>query len=298
MKKFIIKIAVMAILLIAIDYAIGLIFDYCYTHNRDGSLKQEKYYDLMIYGSSRANHHYVPKIFEEEFNMTAFNAGKDGEGSVLHCMRIIELLEKYKPKVIIYDAHLIFDYATESDNTQFLGERRCDYGRSAAADSIFLMVNPRERYKMMCKAYQYNSQLQILKNFRNGGIADPGYDGYEPLQGQIKDTSQYVYPHYDADSIKIYCLQTIINRCKQNGVALIFSVSPAYNVDPGNEYEPIRRLCKANGIPFVYHLTDSSFLHNTPLFKDHWHLNDSGAQIFSRMVAPELHKIYLQYKTK
>ena len=36
--------------------------------------------DLLVFGSSRANHHYVPEVFEDSLKLTFYNTGKDGSG--------------------------------------------------------------------------------------------------------------------------------------------------------------------------------------------------------------------------
>lgn len=53
----------------------------------------------------------------------------------------------------------------------------------------------------------------------------------------------------------------------------------------------VKALCRAEGIPFIDHYNDSRFQGEKQYFKDRMHLNDVGAEYYSRLVAPEIARL-------
>ena len=84
MKSFIIKILVFAVLMLAVDMSIGKVFAILQDRAPYGNWQRFRYIndemrdDILIMGSSRASHHYVPKIIEDSLGMSCYNCGVDG----------------------------------------------------------------------------------------------------------------------------------------------------------------------------------------------------------------------------
>src|SRR5207249_457135 len=83
-KKFFKRLIVLIILIVLLDRAVGSLMQYLFyqkatsnfsvsTHAIEGATE-----DILIYGSSRATHHYDPQIFKDTFGLSCFNCGKDG----------------------------------------------------------------------------------------------------------------------------------------------------------------------------------------------------------------------------
>ena len=59
---------------------------------------------VIVFGNSRAQHHYDPSILANSLGMRCFNAGQDGGHSILLAYAQIQvLLNRYLPKIIILE---------------------------------------------------------------------------------------------------------------------------------------------------------------------------------------------------
>ncbi|HEY1870110.1 MAG TPA: hypothetical protein VGG71_03575, partial [Chitinophagaceae bacterium] len=59
--------------------------------------------DVLIFGSSTANHDYIPEIFGKVLGIPSYNVGRDGT-SVFYDYSILKMiLKRYSPKIIILD---------------------------------------------------------------------------------------------------------------------------------------------------------------------------------------------------
>ena len=67
MKKFMIKLATFAMLMVAVDFTFGCVFTYLQNRAPYGNWQRLRYIncemqdEVLIMGSSRASHHYVPQ---------------------------------------------------------------------------------------------------------------------------------------------------------------------------------------------------------------------------------------------
>ena len=161
MKKFLINIICFCILIFVVDRSVGFCLDYLRGNAKGGATKLLHYIanestdDVVIFGSSRANHHYVPQIIEDSLGMTCFNMGQDGNGIVLMYGRYQMLLERYNPKLIIYDVCL-FDYSANYDNLRYLDRLKNFYDRDCIRDEFMELAGWKEQIKMISKMYRNN----------------------------------------------------------------------------------------------------------------------------------------------
>ena len=152
MKSFIIKILVFAVLLLAVDISIGKVFAILQERAPYGNWQRFRYIndemkdEILIMGSSRASHHYVPKIIEDSLGMSCYNCGVDGNGIIMFGGNFQMFSSRYSPKMIIYDLSR-FDTA-EDDHSKYLGWLRAYYDRDCIS-KMFDEVDEMEKYKMM-----------------------------------------------------------------------------------------------------------------------------------------------------
>ena len=296
MKKFIVGIAVFILIVFVIDTAVGGIFSYLVTTAKGGDIGRAEYVchktseDILVFGSSRATHHYNPVIIEDSLGMSVYNCGKDGNGIILLYGWYQVLKDHYNPRVILYDITPGFDLL-ENDNMKYLPNLRFFYNE-ASVDSILWSVDRTERYKMQVKSYRYNSTfLQILVDNIKPMLSD--VKGYRPLYGEMdyEPAVSEVRGNYKYDSLKFYYLERLINDCKSAGTRLIFSVSPMYRNSDDEVLAPLFALCQQYDIPLLNHYVDANFNSKKQYFKDRVHLNESGADLYTKTVAGELKSI-------
>ena len=93
MKKYLIKIGLFFLLVAIVDVAVGKTFSYLLDHVKGGDNGRNNYIcdslrtDILVFGSSRAIHHYNPLILTDSLGLSCYNCGQDGNGSILNYAR-------------------------------------------------------------------------------------------------------------------------------------------------------------------------------------------------------------------
>lgn len=186
--------------------------------------------DMLIFGSSRAIHHYNPQIIEDSLGMSCYNCGQDGNGIVLFYGWWQLMKDRHLPKLIIYDVNPDFDLFA-GDNIKYLGWLRSEYDNDNVKP-IFEDIDPTEKYKMQSMMYRYNSKfLQNMIDFVHP-IFQINPNGYLPLKGEmdrmkIKETSNEkkgcLY-----DSLKLVYMEAFVKEVKEYDIHLIIVASPVW----------------------------------------------------------------------
>ncbi len=292
MKRFLIKIGIFLVALIVADKAFGMLFSYMAENAKGGYVGHHKYItdklaeDILIFGSSRAIHHYNPQIISDSLGMSCYNCGQDGNGIILFYGLWQMIKERYHPKMIIYDVSTTFDLYEGDSNQRYLGWLRSDYDRKGVKQ-IFSDVDPSEAIKMQSNLYRYNSKfLQVLTDYVHP-IFHIGGDGFLPLKGEmdklkVKESTS-VSKQYKIDSLKIKYLNKFISEVTEtDSVKLFFVVSPSWYGSDSSDYQPLRDLCKKRNVMLVDYSGNRNFVHCDEFFKDGVHLNAIGADTFTK----------------
>lgn len=300
MKKLLIKLSILAILFVAIDWAIGKTISSISIKaiggdtGRHNEIANHTTADIILFGSSRCIHHYNPYIISDSLGLSCYNAGQDGNGILMLYPYYKMLSSRYHPKLIIYD--LCFFDVGEDEHSKYIEWLRQFYGRPEV-DSVVWDINPNERYKMMCKAYRYNGKgLQVIADAVHP--MSQSYRGFKPLFGSIKytpedeDTSKYTIQK-PIDPLKEKYLVRLIKDCQKNKTRLVFMVSPTYGrVQRFEYYNAISTLCQKYNVPFFYNENNRRFILNKKLFQDKVHLNNTGATEYTKLVVKEIKQLY------
>ena len=296
MKKFILNIFLFFCLVAVVDVTVGKSFGCLQSkvaHGRTGS----EYYvcktsneDIIIMGSSRASHHYIPSVISAGLGMSCYNGGQDGNGIVLQNGRWKMISGRYKPKLIIYDVEKAFDLDI-NDNTRYIDRLKPFSGDKRVRDYVASLF-PVERIKMCSKLYCYNYKfLEILSDCIRRGDDN---SGYLPLNGHIR---QEIVQHSASrplsevvvDEIKLKCLRELVESTQAEGVQLVFVSSPYWggkNVD----LSAVVSIAEEYGVPFLDY-TESEICNNPDFFADSMHLNADGALAFTLDLINKLHEI-------
>ena len=116
MNKFLRKICLFFLLIAVIDVLLGSFMTTTSRQMNIGRNGREYYIcdsvtsDILILGTSRAEHHYNAQMISDSLGIPCYNAGEEGCGIVLAYGRLLLLLERYTPNAIIYDVTPGFDY--------------------------------------------------------------------------------------------------------------------------------------------------------------------------------------------
>jgi len=290
MKKFLIKIVIFFAIVALVDFSLGSFFHYLQAHA--GGRTGAEYYvcekateDVIIMGSSRASHHYVPEIISEKLGMSCFNAGQDGNGIILQYGRWNMLSKRYTPKLIIYDITAVFDFVS-NDNRRYVDHLKPFSNERVAYDYISSLY-PSEKIKLLSGMYCYNYKfIEMFFDFISKGDYTTNH-GYIPLYGQIrkeiidnKHTGKI--SKFEKDPQKLYYFEQFLKETRDVGTKVVLVVSPSWS-GGAFEMEAISDL-KNIAIKYkcsFYEYLDTEICENPLYFKDSEHLNDDGAKIFT-----------------
>ena len=292
MKKYISKIILFFVVVAVLDVLFGIVCQYMNDHCKGGGIKSRHYVckesneDVLVFGSSRAKHHYVPDIIEDSLDVTCYNTGEDGNGIIL-CYGFLKMItQRYSPKMIIYDVTAFDIY--EDDNMKYLDLLKPYYFESGI-DSIFWSVNPKTRYMMLSNLYRYNTTcLRVLGNYLHPMTNYP--KGYCALHKTMDYEPTVKNPEPgDVCSLKIMYFEHFIQLAKRNNIQLICCVSPIYKgQEDDTYYDPVKTICVKYAVPYLYYGADSDITDEKSFFEDRIHMNDAGARFYTSKIVKVL----------
>ncbi len=296
--RFFLKLVLILFLLLIIDRAIGMALSHYYfrQHRNDESkitfVIDSTVADVVIFGSSRANHHYVPEIFENELHMSCFNAGADGNYLLYSYALFNTIVNRYSPKLIIFDIrpYELGNIESEYDRLSILLPY---YQKYPEVRHVIELRGPFEKLKHISSIYSYNSLIfQILKgNLGSGKSEGSGLKGYIPLNNtmQPEKIGNWDICDIPVDNNKVNLVKDIISTCKKKNIELLFVHSPIWiNMQKSSCHNILADICSENGIRYIDMSNDTTFINRPDYFEDISHLNDKGARIFSSMLADKI----------
>lgn len=291
------KIMVIAGILVVIDLALTKLFQHFYFKLRSGESAQTTYAvtkatdQWIVFGSSRAVHHYIPSIIEDSFALSCYNAGKDGQGILYQYGVLKSILSRTTPKVIIIDA----------DADEFR-ENEAGYGRLSALLPYYYskrevqdVVNERSRYeriKTFSGLYRYNS-LFLNTFFGNLKQDSDGIEkGYKPLDKLWNKplTSAMAIKKDPIDSLKVNYFKRFIEDAKKRGSDVFVVVSPVFEreITRPVSLQITESICKNMGATFIDARQDTAFISHPEFFADIDHLNEKGALVYTKFICNKI----------
>lgn len=298
MKKFIVKIVLFFLIAAVFDVLSGKAFSYLVDHAKGGDNWRNNYIcnetkeDILIFGSSRAIHHYNPMIIADSLGKSCYNCGQEGNGVILNYGRYQLICQRYTPKLLIYDVVPGFDLLAGDDNHKYLGWLRAYYDRTGIPE-IFESVDSVEKYKMFSQMFRYNSKFVQIVSDNLHPMQSEGVKGFRPMNGEMdtmKVSKRTVKKEaYEFDELKISYINRIITESKDTRI--IFVVSPYWDGMDTTSLRPVKDICKKQDIPFLDFSNSPKYVHHNEYFKDGSHLNAKGADEFTRDLIKELKSI-------
>jgi hypothetical protein len=297
-----VNLVVVLVILICIDFAAGSLLRKYYFSMKNGVQYRTTYSiekttaDVIIFGSSRANHHYQPSAFENRLQLSYYNAGRDGEESTLYHFAVLKgMLKRYTPKIVVLDflngelGKTLYSYDRLSSLTPY-------YSTHPEMKDIIEMRSGAEKIKLLSKIYPYNSLMVSIAtgntNLNSSKVKD--INGYLPIQSSKQITHPIEQADftkgYELDSIKVNIFKAFIKTCKDAHIRLYIVASPYYVQFIGEDASMIaaKKIAADNEVEFIDLSHEKTFLGSPQLFGDSWHLNDDGATLFSNLLLDKL----------
>lgn len=243
--------------------------------------------EIVILGSSQAQHSYDDEALSRMLGVRVHNAGIDGHG-ILFARGLLDLISQRRvPKIVLLDVTFS---TTEREGLQSLAPY---YGRSPIVDRL-LASDWRQRVKLMSRSYRMNGvALSILGNL----FADGGVWGFEPLAGRLPENVRipagperklgHLPPSVEES------LFALVEEARMRGSEVVFAQSPTFGRPRPRDvlalYERIAASARLTTLPIA---SDELRRFGPAHFRDPGHLNREGAAVFTAVIAERLRPVF------
>jgi len=298
------KLLVLIALVGVLDYTIGSLVEYLYFHQGHNVYTTTTYIineaeeDILIFGSSRANHHYIPEDLTTKTGLSCYNAGCDGRSLFYDYALFKSALSHKKPKKVILDLSRTSLYFDQADYDR-LAHLYPYYRDNENIREVVDLKGKIGMYVRLSKLYTYNSTiLVVLKSFirtrtdYNGYIPYPGNKTMESGEISLDSLDVGVYhesnPSMRLDENKIDILSSFIDDAAKAKVELFIIDSPYFYLhkDSNNiSLIKIKEILRDKNLRYINFANDEDFTSDPGLFGDPTHMNHFGATKFTELAA-------------
>lgn len=309
--KFLLRLGIFCVVLLALDQALGFAFRKIYFSQRVGQYAQTTYaidsaqQDIMIFGSSRAVRHYSSPIISQITGLSCYNSGRDAQ-MIPYATAVEEVtLNRHKPKLVILDINP-WELAVNQSKYEKLSILLPYCREHKELVKYIQEISPFEPYKLLSQTYPYNSSIFILaSNTLTPSSVKKDQNGYLPLENIL--TKAYLDEYTAKMKARWERIRTKKEVAEEKGVAYfrqflcrtakdqvktLVVISPTILNNPFEldnqllERQMVERICSEYpNVTFLDYSTDARFNFHFEKFSDEFHLNKNGAEEFSTILA-------------
>lgn len=300
------KLLLFIVIIFAVDWVLGFGLDKLYFSLQKGQFAQTTYAldkaspDILVFGSSRAQHHYSSEILSTHFGYSIYNAGRDGQFLPYYCAVQDVILQRKTPKIIILDVN-IWELGPNEQKYIKLAQLLPYVAEHPVLRKYTAEISTFENLKLISKTYPYNSTLLISLYDHLFTNTEPEDDrGYFPLVGEVKKemfnkykTEKKTYDEkretqtiiIDQKAVAYY--HQFLQKTKDLNIKTYVVISPTVLKEPNTEEKSLLESIakKYSNVKFLDYSIDSDYNNHYQLFADEFHLNDKGANKFSQELA-------------
>ena len=270
----------------------------------DVFLKQGNNYDVLFLGSSRAEMHFAPRIFDSITKFNSYNLGISGASVKVNYVILKTYCHQHqKPKHIILNIDyfsLKSDVDTLNDFPRYFPFLNNDYLRAElnTVDGRFTSF-----YYNPFHSLPY-TQIEFLSASLHGWLNISGkydtlmYKGFQTVPsnegGQISK-SKPIYSFISKKNRNY--IDSIVSFSKKNKIHLTLVTSPIYGkgyhhvLNKSVLVNQLNDIAGINHIPY-FDYTDSLIFNDPKLYFDEEHLNFIGAKKFSNHFSVNFNKVW------
>ena len=268
MKKGLLRFGVAVLIVLAsvavVDMAVGKLMDWILPQISNQGSAGKTYFSLyevntpiVIVGSSRASHHYVTQMIEEATGISAWNVGRNGCYFSYNCCVINTIIDRYSPKLIIWENDMNYLFEDSSDPLESLFPY---YDKNEYITKVIIENVPStESFSLHSRLYQYNSTIQriMIRYANRKNHSDERLKGFEPMPNKkhitplVKDESNM--SNMEVSEKKAERLRNTICRVKDKGIQLVIVDSPKYVKQSceNNSKATMISICNEYNVPLV-----------------------------------------------
>jgi len=252
--------------------------------------------DLLVFGSSRANHH----VDSRELAGRSFNMGQDGT-RLAFASGLVQTLDNERKQTILL--HVDYD---DLYDTEYSGDdiQRIKY-LSKMYSSVEKNMKESGRVSLLDEVFwsnAYNGKvIGIIKNIISPTYDYTNYYGYDPIVMSTDSTSMrdnvFSKPiacptqYYDINEVALNALLDIKALCDKKNKLLVAFTSPIYRYDCPISKSKLVNIFDELDIEYVNGQVGNELLLSRSYWKDRTHMNEAGAVIFTRELAEQLSEI-------
>jgi len=293
MKKFITNLLIFVVAVAIGDFVLGGALGQWRSHHSKGTVGNLEYAyrschdDILIFGPSRAAHHYVPRLLDDSLHLSSFNMGRDAMGILYHYGVWSMVRQYHKPRLIIYEFSQV-DYFHFSDNKIFTKELR-PYMDVPGVAEVVEEVDSTEQVKTLSQLYRNNSQF--FEIFFGDRMFNEMEKGYEPYYGHLDKAPEVEPPTYTLCPMKLRFLEKFIQQTQADHVQLVFMISPFFLGDFQPYPAEVVQLFEKYHVTYYNNSCLPGFTGNKALFISNKHLNNVGAERYTRAIVPQIREV-------
>ncbi len=293
-------------ILVAADRLLGVVLERMFYMQHHGDDAVTRYtldsanQDLLIFGSSRASHHYHTRMLESELGLSVYNCGRDEMGISYTTVVLPLVYRRHTPRFIIVEvlpvelAHHGRDLSDQHISTVLLPFAN----RYPSLWEGVAYAGKDEVYKSaVSKVYPYNSKIGAFIQNTYTTLGHKTDRGYEPLYNVI-DSARYTKSYWNNFSKSVGVdpelarrFTAVLDTAAAHGTQVFVMSSPFYfpqDLSRNESFRALREISAAHGAIFMDWSFDPRFVRHPRLFNDDLHLNDSGARLYTRIIADTL----------
>lgn len=275
--------------------------------------------DLVIVGSSRGYTGYNPMIIGDGLKMKAHNLSFNAGGYKLQERKLdIYLKNNATPKIIVQN----IDLAHFSENRMLPDESQFITSvNNPDVNGLISSYDVKFEYINYIPLLKYNQNFKLLKsglaaNFRKTANPVPIYSGFYPkrqsfkvdnhnlqkLLSAVKDSVSYTAKN----KIKLeYIVKNYKSVIKEDAI-LILVWAPEHRERLKKTFDPLKQplldklkqIDSENENIYFIDLSHDEMSQNSGYYYDTFHLNDKGADVFSKKLSDEISNIMINRKNK
>ena len=273
---------------------------------------QSNDFNNLFIGSSRAECHFNPSVFDSICGFDSYNLGVSGSNNAFTYGILKSYLWKSKaPNQVIFN--LDFHFSHESSDTIYEFPRFFPYLSNPV---LYEELKKRDSRFFLFHYFPFLSLPQMNDKYLNwslrGFLKMPSTYDKSGLKGNLK-IIPLEYKNLDSIKLKSYqafllkenldYLDSIINLTKKMNSRLIIVVSPTY-IDGIRRIKNFEEhlslfsdLAKERGIPFMDYSRDS-ICYQKEYFADYYHMKEVGCDTFSIKLSNDFKRKFRDFQFK
>ncbi len=308
--KFFKRLLLFCVLVFVADRGVGYIMSNLYFSLKKGQFAQTTYsidsasQDVIIFGSSRAIRHYDAGMMQDSLHASCYNVGRDAQFLTYYAALQDVILQKHKPKLMILDVNT-WDLAPNNQKYERMSIFLPYVQRHPELIPYVALISPWEKLKLQCHTYLFNSTLFIaLHDKLLANKLPPDNKGFLPLEHTMSDREFAIYKekriaynirraaqHVPVDKRAIPYYKAFLKKAQDNNIKTYVVISPTITNEPETEEKQLLKTIADQypNIIFIDYSHDPRYNDHNELFADEFHLNPTGARMFTLDLLSKIH---------